>query len=155
MDIYITSTDMLGTQLLSDFLASNSRKQRTLIIFHQTGESILFSEIGELLNASKSISILPREMADETMFAFQLGRLVEGIERDSKDSKLFTILPEEFPLVDSLKLICPIEEYNSQASKKTTRKKTTKKEEATVEEPIMNEPVVEQEQLYPIMNGEQ
>lgn len=141
MDIYITTSSMLGHDDVKKLFASRTRKECALYVYCEKNTKLAISEVNELLNVSKKISIEFFEISGKSDFTFSIGLLVG---RTSAKQQIYTILPEEYEISDSVKEQCGIKTFD--ASEKPSRITRQRKKAVPKNEP-QNESATPQPQM--------
>lgn len=135
MEVYVTTERMLGKEPLMSFLQSTTKKERMLYIYHSTDSSLSFEDAKTLLSAAKRIPIEFRETQNPDDFAFSLGYLAGTLKTKSP---VYTILPPDCELSDSVRELYHLEEYKPASS--TPKKKTRPVAQKSQKEDAVSEP---------------
>lgn len=130
MDIYITTSSMLGHDDVKKLFASRTRKECALYVYCEKDTKLAIPEVNELLNASKKINIEFFEISGKSDFTFSIGLLVG---KTSAKQQIYTILPEEYEISDSVKEQCGIKTFD--ASEKPSRVTRPRKKAVPKDEP--------------------
>lgn len=123
MDIFVTMDTMLSKEPLLSFLQSNTKKERTLYVYHNSNSQLSFPDAKVLLDAAKKMTIDFVEVNNTDDFAFSLGFLAGTLKAKNP---IYTILPPESQISDSIREMYHLEEYKplTAAPKKRNRPAT-------------------------------
>ncbi|MGN0414467.1 MAG: hypothetical protein ACI4FX_03120 [Agathobacter sp.] len=132
MEVYVTTEKMLGNEPLTSFLQSTTKKERMLYLYHSADSSLSFEDASTLLSAAKRMPIEFRETKNPDDFAFSLGYLAGTLKAKSP---VYTILPPDCELSDSVRELYHLEEYKPATP-------TVKKRSRPVEQKVRKEDAV-------------